>query len=119
VKLNANFRNIAIIVVLAAAVDGITAGRYASDTVRQALSLGFLAAFAWIASRLYREHRTTLYSLGTQRRTILYCAAGAAAFDLIAYDRLTETGFGSLVWILVLAAAAYAIYAVYRSFKEY
>jgi hypothetical protein len=119
VKLNENVRNIGIILVLAAVVDGVTAGRYAADTVRQAISLAFLAAFAWIASRLYREHRTTLYSLGTQRRAIVYCAAGAAALDLIAYDRLTETGLGSLVWMLVLAGAAYALYAVYRSHKEY
>lgn len=118
-KLNENVRNIAIIVVLAAAVDGISAGQDAADTAKQAISLGFLAAFAWIASRLYREHRTTLYSLGTQRRAILYGAVALATLDLCAYDRLKATGFGTLVWILLLAAAGYVVYAVYRSSKEY
>ena len=46
VKLNENVRNIAIIVVLAAAVDGITAGQDAAATAKQAISLAFLAAFA-------------------------------------------------------------------------
>lgn len=118
-KLNENVRNIAIIVVLAAAVDGITAGQYAAGTAKQAISLGFLAAFAWIASRLYREHRTALYSLGNRRRTILYAAVALAILDLSAYNRLTATGFGTLVWIVLLAAAGYVVYAVYRSSKEY
>ena len=45
-KLNENVRNIAIIVLLAALVDGITTGRDAAATVKEAISLGFLAAFA-------------------------------------------------------------------------
>jgi hypothetical protein len=119
VKLNENVRNIAIIVVLAAAVDGIEQGQYAAATVKEAISLAFLAAFAWIASRLYREHRSALELLGTQRRAILYGAVALAALDLSAYDRLTATGFGTLVWILLLAAAGYAVYGVYRSSKQY
>ena len=70
-------------------------------------------------SRLYREHRTALYSLGTRHRTVLYCAAGVAALDISAYDRLTATGVGTVIWILVVAGAAYTIYAVYRSTKQY
>ncbi len=118
-KVNENVRNIAIIVVLAAAVDGITAGRDAAATAEEAISLGFLAAFAWIASRLYREHRTTLYSLGTRRRAILYGAGALAVLDLSAEGRLRATSFGTLVWLLLLAAAGYVVYAVYRSSKEY
>jgi hypothetical protein len=119
VKLNQNVRNIAIIVVLAAAVDGIKQGQDAADTVKQAISLAFLAAFAWIASRLYREHRSTLYSLGTRNRTMLYVAAALATIDLSAYDRLTATGPGTLVWIVLLAVALYIAYGVYRAYKEY
>ena len=118
-KINANVRNIAIILLLAAAVDGIKQGQYAAGTVKEAVSLGFLAAFAWIGSRLYREHRTSLYSLGNQRRAILYGAVGIALLDWCAYNRLTATGFGTIVWILILAGAGYAVYAVYRSSKQY
>jgi hypothetical protein len=109
VKLNENVRNIAIIVVLAAVVDGFEQGQYAADTAKQAISLGFLAAFAWIGSRLYREHRTTLYSLGNRRRAMLYGAAAVATLDLSAYSHLTVTGLGTLVWLLLLAGAGYVV----------
>ena len=117
-KINENVRNIAIIVALAAAVDGIRQGQDAAATVREAISLAFLAV-AWIASRLYREHRSELYSLGTRHRTLLYCAAGLATLDLSAYDRLTATGPGTLLWLALLAIAGYIAFGVYRSYKQY
>jgi hypothetical protein len=119
VKVKPSVRNVVIIVVLAAIVGGVSAGQTAASTAREAVSLGFLTAFGWIASRLYREHRTTLYSLGTQRRTILYCAVGLAVLTLSAYDRLTATGLGAVIWVLLLFGSGYAIYAVYRSAKQY
>jgi hypothetical protein len=119
VKLNPNVRNVVIVLLLAAIVGGITAGAVAAATAREAISLGFLTAFGWIASRLYREHRTALYSLGTQRRTMLYCAAGVATLTLSAYDRLTATGFGAVVWVLLLLGSGYTMYAVYHSAKQY
>jgi hypothetical protein len=118
-KINAHVRNIAIIIVLAAGVDAFEQGKEAASTASSAISLGFLAAFAWIGSQLYREHRVALFSLGTQRRAILYGAVGAAALDWCAHARLTATGFGTVVWILILAISAYAVYAVYRSSKQY
>ena len=62
----------------------------------------FLAAIAWIASRLYREHRVSLYSLGDRKRLILYVAAGVATLTFTASGRLLDTGLGSIVWILLL-----------------
>ena len=41
----------------------------------------FLGAIVWFASRLYRQHRTTLYSLGDRRRAILYVALGVGHAD--------------------------------------
>ena len=85
----------------------------------QVVSLGFLASLAWIANRLYREHRIELYSLGTRRRTVLYVAVGVATLTFSATNRLWLTGFGTVVWLLLLAGCAYAMYAVYRSMQEY
>jgi len=120
VKLNSNVRNVIIIIVLAAIVACLSAGRTAATVVTQAISLGFLAAIVWIATRLYREHRTAVYSLGTRRRWILYTALGVAALTLTATDRLWNTsGLGAIAWIVLIAGAAYALYAVYRSTKEY
>jgi hypothetical protein len=119
-KLKTNSRNVAVIVVLAAVVYALGhTGDFALGFLVQLISLAFLAAIAWIGSRLYREHRTELYSLGTRRRTVLYVAAGVATLALSAVDRLWSSGFGTVIWLVVLGGAAYAIYAVYRSTREY
>ncbi len=118
-NINSHVRDVLIIVVLAAIVDGVSAGQSAATFVIQAVSLGFLAAMAWIANRLYREHRDTMYGLGTKRRTILYVAVGVAALTFSAYARLTATGIGTLAWIALIAGSAYAIYLVFRSYKQY
>lgn len=119
-KLKTNVRNVAVIVVLAAIVYALgNTGDFALSFLVQLISLAFLASIVWIGSRLYREHRTDLYGLGTRRRTILYVAAGVATLAFSAVDRLWATGFGTVVWLVLLGGAAYAVYAVYRSTREY
>jgi len=119
-KLSTNFRNVLIIVALATVIYALhNTGDFALSFLTQLISLAFLGAFAWIASRLYREHRTELYSLGTRRRTALYVALGVAVLTISAADRLWATGIGTVAWLVVLAACAYALYALYRSTREY
>jgi hypothetical protein len=119
VKLNSNVRNVLIIVAVTTVVYAIPSGNSALSFIVQVVSLGFLGSSAWIANRLYREHRVDLYSLGTRRRTILYVAAGIAALTLSATDRLWNSGLGTVVWLLLVAGCAYALYSVYRSMQEY
>jgi hypothetical protein len=119
VKLSTNVRNILIVVVLGLIVGGVTAGRTTANVVTQAVSLGFLGAFAWIGTRLYREHRSTLESLGIRHRTVLYCAIGALILVLSATSRAWSTSFGSIIWLVVVAGSIYALVAVYRSSKDY
>jgi hypothetical protein len=38
---------------------------------------------------------------------------------LTATHRLWDTGFGEVVWILLVAAAVYTIFAVFRSTQRY
>ena len=85
----------------------------------QFVALAFLAAMAWIGSRLYREHRVAVYSLGTQRRAILYGAVAAAIVILTAGPRLRATGGGTVVFLLLLAGCALAVYRVFRSTRSY
>lgn len=118
-KLNTNVRNFAIIALIAAAIVAIPGGGPASSFIVQLISLAFLASLAWIASRLYREHRMSLYGLGDAKRTILYVAAGVAVLTFTASGRLLSTGLGSIAWILLLAACVYAAFWVYRSSREY
>lgn len=115
-----NIRNVAIIFLIAAVVYALgSTGDFAVNFVVQVVSLAFLAALAWIASRLYREHRVDLHSLGTRRRAVLYVAVGVLALALSAIDRFWSSGFGTVIWLVVIACCGYALYAVYRSSREY
>ncbi|HEX3803642.1 MAG TPA: hypothetical protein VHV75_12465 [Solirubrobacteraceae bacterium] len=119
-QLKTNVRNVIVIAVLAAVVYALgNTGDFALSFLVQLISLAFLASLGWIASRQYHEHRNDLYGLGTRRRTILYVALGVATLAISAFNRLTSSGFGTVVWLVLLGGAGYAIYAVYRSTREY
>ena len=118
-KLNTNVRNVAIIFLIAAVIVVIPGSGSATGFIVRFISLSFLAAIAWIASRLYREHRTSLYSLGDRKRFILYAAAGVATLTFTATGRLLNTGIGSVAWVLLLAGCAWAVFWVFRSSREY
>ncbi len=118
-QLQTNIRNAIIVFVIAAIVYAIPSGDFALAFVVQAISLGFLAALAWIAARLYREHRTEIYALGDRRRAVLYIALGMAALAITALDRLFASGIGTVIWLLVLGGCGFALYSVYRSTREY
>jgi hypothetical protein len=120
VKLKANVRNVLVIVVLAAIVYAFgSTGDFALNTLVTAIVLAFFAGLAWVASRLYREHRLELYGLGTRRRAVVYVALGVGALALTAVGRFTSSGFGTVIWLVLLGCCVYALYAVWRSSKEY
>jgi hypothetical protein len=118
-KLNENFRNFLIIAVLAALVAFTAGGGTAATVVGQAVSIAFLGTIAWIATRLYREHRVALYSLGDRRRAALYIAVGALILALTAYTKLMSTGPGSVAWLVIVAAAVAVLFSVFRSSRNY
>ncbi len=118
-SINRNARNVAIVLAIAAVVAIVPAGGWGASFVLQLVSLAFLAAIAWVASRLYREHRVAIYSLGDRRRAVLYGAVAIATLVFSASDRLLHTGPGSVVFLVALAACAVAIYRVFRSTKSY
>lgn len=119
-KLTTNVRNVAIIFLIAAVIYALGAtGDFALGFLVTVISLAFLAAFAWIASRLYRENRTDVYGLGTRRRAIVYVALGVGALALTAVDRFWNSGLGTVVWLVLIGGCIYALYAVWRSSREY
>jgi hypothetical protein len=119
VSINRNVRNVAIILVIALLVAILPHGGQGASAALQAVSLAFLAAIAWVASRLYREHRVALYSFGDRRRAILYAAVGVATLTLSGSGRLLSTPGGSVAWLLLIAGAAFAVFSVFRSAREY
>ena len=118
-RVNRTVINVAILLAIAAFVAIVPAGGWGANFVVQLIALAFLAAMAWIASRLYREHRVAVYSLGTQRRAIVYGAVAAAVVTLTAGPQLRETGGGTVVFLLLLAGCAFALYRVFRSTRTY
>ncbi len=112
-------RNVAIVVVLAAAVDFLPGGGRAAETFRSALTVGFVVAFGYIGLRLYRERRVAVYSLGDRHRGLLYGAVGTAVFLWASATRLFETGVGELVWFVLLAGVLYAAMELYRHVRAY
>lgn len=112
-------RNIAIIALVALAVVAIPGGGNAADTIIAAISLGFMAAIAFLGYRLYRENQFTLMSLTNQQRGLLYGAIGLIFATLVATDRLWNTGLGVLTWFALLAAAGFALFYVWSESRRY
>jgi len=115
----ATLRNIAIVFVIAALIVVLPGGGTGANVALQAASLAFLAALGWFASIMYRQHRTDLYSLGDGRRAVLYAAVAVATLTLTATSRLTKTSAGSVAWLVLLGAAAYAVIAIVWSARKY
>lgn len=114
-----NARNVAIILVLAAAVSFLPGGGRAADVAGAVLSILFAAGLAWFFGRTYLERRTDIYTLGDRSRAILYVAIGVAAVTIVAASRLTATGAGTVVFVALLGGCAYALLTVYRAWRQY
>jgi hypothetical protein len=113
-------RNVAIILVLAAAVAFVPGGGTTANVVGGVLSTLILVALMFFVARLYRDHRLDLDMLGDRWRALLYGAVAVIVVAMAARPRLREQGDGgTIVWIALLACAAYAIYLVWRHHREY
>jgi len=106
-------RNIAIIMVLALFVAFAPHGGNAADTVLTAITMGFLAAIAWMLFVLSRQNQLTLATLSDSRRAILYGALGMIALLIAGSDELFSTGGGTVAWILLLGASVGAIWRIW------
>ncbi|MGI8411976.1 MAG: hypothetical protein ACR2LV_04220 [Solirubrobacteraceae bacterium] len=118
--MNANVRNVAIVLAIAALVVLVPGGGTGASVAIQAVSLAFLGSIAWFASLMYRQHRAELYSLGDGRRAAVYAALAVATLTLTATSRLWSTGgAGSILWLGLLAAAIYVVGTVVWSARRY
>jgi hypothetical protein len=112
-------RNVAILLALAAAVAFLPGGGRAANTAGTILGVLFSVGLAYAALWFYRARRADIYSLGERRRGLLYGALGVGAVTLAAKPRMWETGFGELVWFVLLGLVAYTLFAVYRYSRSY
>jgi hypothetical protein len=114
-----NFRNVAIVMVLALAVAFAPAGGNVVNAIFTALTMGFLAGIAWTLYTLGRQNQLTLATLSDSRRTILYGAFGVLALLVAGTAKLFSSGGGTLIWILLLAASVAAIWRVWVDANTY
>ena|SRR5215207_6567109 len=111
-------RNVLIILALAAVVAFLPGGGQGARTMATFFSILMFAGLAFFAGRLYMEHRYEIFGLGDRNRALLYGAVAVIALTLAASSRLLGTGAGILLWLALMAAAVFAIYTVWRAYRE-
>lgn len=115
-----NLRYGAIVVALALVVWLVPGGEAGGATVSNVLTVLLLGGLAFFAYRSYMENRVMLLDLEDRRRAVLYGSFALAAFAIVATSRLWAAGGpGALVWLMLVGAAAYGVYSVVRSVREY
>ena len=112
-------RNVAIIAVIAAAVYFLPGGGRAASTFESALWVAFGLGIGYLGLRMYREYRVTIYGLGDRHRGMLYGAVALAVFAYVARARMWQTGFGELIWFVLVGLVIYAAMEVYRFSRTY
>src|ERR1700754_4682582 len=114
-----NLRNLAIIMVLAAAVAFLPKGGNVVAAVFTLLTICFLAGISWMLYVLSRENQLTLATLDDKRRAIFYGAFGMIALLIAGSDKLFSSGGGTLLWIVLLAGSVLAIWKIWTEANTY
>jgi hypothetical protein len=112
-------RDVGIIMLLALAVAFAPNGGNIAEAIFTALTMGFLAAIAWMVYSLSRQNQLTLATLSDGRRAILYGALGLIALLVAGTDTLFATGGGTLLWLLLLGASIVAIWRIWVEANTY
>jgi hypothetical protein len=112
-------RNVAILLLIAAAVDFLPGGGRAASTFGAILGVVFAAGLGYGAIWYYRRNRVAIYSLGDQRRGLLYGAIAVGVVTVAAKVRMWQSGFGEFVWFVLIGLVAYTLVALYRYSRTY
>ena len=112
-------RNVAIVVLIAAAVYLLPGGGRVASTFESLLFVAFAVGIGYLGLRAYREHRVALHSLGDRYRGLFYGALALGVVAVAARGRMWQTGLGELIWFMLLGIVVYALIAVYRTWRSY
>jgi hypothetical protein len=109
-----------VVALVALAVVVLPGGGSALNVAVTLLTILFFAAIAFLAFRLFREHRFELDTLESTQRLVLYGSVGLALVTFTATNRLFDTGgAGVLVWLALLALCSYGIFWVWTKYRSY
>jgi hypothetical protein len=114
-----NARNVAIVLLIAAAVDFIPGSGRVAATITAALWVLFGLGIAFLGLRMYREHRVAIHGLGDEHRALLYFGIALAVFLYAGQKRMWQTSIGELIWFVLAGGALYAFVEVFRRARSY
>jgi hypothetical protein len=113
-------RNIAIVLLIAAAVFLLPGGGQAASTFESLLLIGFGVGFGYLGLRMYREYRVTVHGLGDTHRARLYGSIALAGFLIAGYSRmLHSSALIGVLWFALLGCVLYGLMDVYRHWRSY
>ena len=81
--------------------------------------IAFLIAIAFFLFLLWREHRSDIQTWPARARAVFYGAAALIVVDLAAISFIRESGLDAVAFVLVLAAAGFAIWRTWRDQHTY
>ena len=88
-------------------------------TARALLSVAFFLAIAFFLFMLWRERRSDIDTWSDLSRRTFYGAIALAVLDIGAVLGLRPTGADAVVFFVVLACCAWAVYRVWRREHRY
>jgi hypothetical protein len=112
-------RNVAIVLLIAAAVYLLPSGGQVAHTFEALLYIGFGVAIGYLGLRFYRENRVALHGLGDRYRGLLYGAIAAGLLVYMSRVRMWQTGIGELLWFVLVGGIVYALVVVVRRWRAY
>ena len=112
-------RNVAIIAGIALLLTVAPGGDNFTDGLLTLLSLILLGAIALLAVRFWRESSLTRDAMTDRQRLTIYVALGVIALAVVGTDELLETGAGTVVWLVLLAASGWLIFNTWREANSY
>jgi hypothetical protein len=114
-----HLRNVGIIILLALIVWLVPGGGEAGATVSNLLGIAFVSALLFLGYRLYMEHRESIFGLEERQRGILYASLALATVALAGTSRMWDSGGGTILWMVMIGAAAFGLYSVWQAYRAY
>jgi len=81
--------------------------------------IAFVIAIAFFLYLLWREHRSDIQAWPGRARAVFYGAAALIVVDIAAISFIGESGLDAVAFVLVLAAAGFAMWRTWRDQHTY
>lgn len=114
-----NLRNVAIILLVALAIEVLPGGGNAADAALAAITLSFALIFGLLGFRLYKSNGMTLAVMSERQRWLTYGGVGLIVLMFAGADELFRDGLGTLAFFAGVGLGIYLIYTTVRDANSY